>query len=334
MPPEEPRAPSEAEYEAYYDERFEHGYMSEWPTWRRRRVGEFVRGLSLPPTGRALDFGCGQGVFTSVLQDAMPGWEVWGTDLSIVGLREAARRVPRCRFVAGGEIASHGPFDFIFTHHVLEHVGDLDATLSFLTSLLTPKGQMLHILPCGNPGSFEHGVCRLRTDGIDAANGRFFFDEDGHLRRLTTATLSRAAEAQGFVLAGDAYSAHFWAAVDRISSQELETIADMFDPARAVDASARRRLRGLRVAFTALRLLKRPPALLFRGAVREALAHADWSWRERAVLTASNPVFLVAFPLRAALRRLATREWKRHRSEPHGSEMYLHFTRPTNRSPA
>lgn len=337
MPPEEalsPRLPGDDQYEACYDERFAHGYMSEWPMWRRRRIGQFVDALSLPPTGRALDFGCGQGVFTSVLQDTLPGWKVWGTDLSTVGLREAARRVPRARFAVGGEIASHGPFDFIFTHHVLEHVGDLDATLAFLTSLLAPNGQMLHILPCGNPGSFEHGICRLRTDGVDPTNGRFFFDEDGHVRRLTTKTLSRAAEAQGFILAHDAYSAQFWAAVDRISSQEHETIAAMFDPSRAVDPAARRRLSSLRLGLMVLRLLKRPPAVLFRGAARDVLGHADWSWRDRAVLTASNPVFLVAFPLRAALRRLATREWDRHRSESNGSEMYLHFIRPASVPPA
>jgi SAM-dependent methyltransferase len=313
--------------EAFYDERFEHGYMSEWPSWRRRRVRDFVRALSLPPKGRALDFGCGQGVFTSVLQQALPGWEVWGTDLSTVGLREAARRVPRCHFAVGDEIARHAPFDFVFTHHVLEHVVDLDATLAFLTSLLTPGGQMLHILPCGNPGSFEHGLCALRVDGIDNVNGRFFFDEDGHVRRLTTETLGRAASAQGFTLAHQAYGAQFWAAVDRISNQELETIASMFDANRGVDAAARRRLSALRVALTSLRLLKRPPAILFRGAARTALSHEDWSWRDRAVLTASNPFYLVAFPLRAALRRLAAREWERHRSQANGSEMYLLFAR-------
>ncbi len=316
--------------EAFYDERFEHGYMSEWPVWRRRRIGQFVRGLSLPPNGRALDFGCGQGVFTSVLQYALPGWEVWGTDLSTIGMREAARRVPRCHFAIGGEIAQHGPFDFIFTHHVLEHVADLDATLAFLTSLLTPNGQMLHILPCGNPGSFEHRVCLLRDDGINEVNGRFFFDEDGHVRRLTTHTLSRAAETQGFSLARAAYSAQFWGAIDRISGQELETISEMFDADRGVNPAARRRLGGLRMALISLRLLKRPPALLFRGAARDALGHEDWTWRDRAVLTASNPFYLVAFPLRAALRHLATREWERHRSESNGSEMYLLFTRPAD----
>lgn len=323
-----PTARTVEQDEAFYDERFEHGYMSEWPIWRRRRVGQFIRALSLPPKGRALDFGCGQGVFTNVLQQALPGWEVWGTDLSTVGLREAAQRVPQSHFAVGGDIAQHAPFDFIFTHHVLEHVVDLDATLAFLTSLLTPHGQMLHILPCGNPGSFEHGVCRLRVDGINESNGRFFFDEEGHVRRLTTHTLSRAAEAQGFTLARAAYSAQFWAAVDRISNQEIETIAEMFDADRAIDQAARRRLSSLRVALTSLRLLKRPPAILFRAAARDALSHEDWSWRDRAVLTASNPFYLVAFPVRAALRHLAAREWERHRSQSNGSEMYLLFTRP------
>jgi SAM-dependent methyltransferase len=321
------RARAGEAFEALYDERFEHGYMSEWPAWRRERIAALVRGFGLPSKGRALDFGCGQGVFTSVLRAALPEWEIVGTDLSTVGLREAARRVPDCTFVHGSETAQHGPFDFVFTHHVLEHVDDLDATVGFLTSLLTPRGQILHILPCGNAGSFEHALCALRVDGIDGTNGRFFFDEDGHVRRLTTKTLSQAAEAHGMVLARGAYGSQFWGALDWISGQELDTIRSMFDPAKAIDAPAGARLRRLRRQLMALRLLKRPPAILFRSAARDVLGREDWTWRDRAILTASNPGFLLAFPIRAALRALASREWARGRARENGSEMFLLFSR-------
>jgi hypothetical protein len=60
---------------------------------------------------------------------------------------------------------------------------------------------MLHILPCGNEGSFEHNVCLLRKDGINPElEGRFFFEDEGHVRRLTTEQLSALCAKMGFVL--------------------------------------------------------------------------------------------------------------------------------------
>src|SRR5688572_25087232 len=152
----------------FYDGRYVEGYMEDWPESKKQRVGELFRQLGLPQRGRALDFGCGQGVFTRVMQAALPDWQVYGTELSDVALRIASGRVPDCTFIKGDELAAAGPFDFIFTHHVLEHVLDLDATLAQMARISGPGALMLHILPCGNAGSFEHRLASWGSGGVQS----------------------------------------------------------------------------------------------------------------------------------------------------------------------
>lgn len=48
----------------YYNERYSHGYMAQWPDDKRQRIAGIIRALDLPPQGDALDFGCGNGALT------------------------------------------------------------------------------------------------------------------------------------------------------------------------------------------------------------------------------------------------------------------------------
>ena len=59
----------------FYDNRYRGGYMDEWPADKKKRVRGVVKGLNLPGRGAALDYGCGNGEFTGVLKEALPGWE-------------------------------------------------------------------------------------------------------------------------------------------------------------------------------------------------------------------------------------------------------------------
>ena len=85
---------------AFYDRRYADGYMDDWRADKRRRIFDLIAGLELPATGTALDFGCGTGVFTSILQQALPGWRVCGTDISQLALAKARARFPACTFFA------------------------------------------------------------------------------------------------------------------------------------------------------------------------------------------------------------------------------------------
>jgi SAM-dependent methyltransferase len=248
--------------------------------------------MSLPAHGRALDFGCGQGVFTKVLRDALPGWDVCGTELSEIALRKAAARLPDCAFVNSIELASAPPFDFIFTHHVLEHVLDLDQTLAEVSRVAAPRSLMCHILPCGNAGSLEHQLASLHTEGIQARLGnRFFFEDEGHLRRLTSRELTDAATRHGWRLRSANFANHFWGALEWITDLDHSFGRTLTSSTNARDFRSRLALLRWRVILSGI-----------------------WLAKHRS-------------PLGWLLRRLSDAEWRRRQTDPAGSEMYLLFER-------
>ncbi|KJR40670.1 Methyltransferase type 12 domain protein [Candidatus Magnetoovum chiemensis] len=48
--------------------------------------------------GNGLDFGCGNGVFTKVLKTALPGWNIYGCDLSDVAIENAKKIIKIAHF--------------------------------------------------------------------------------------------------------------------------------------------------------------------------------------------------------------------------------------------
>jgi SAM-dependent methyltransferase len=309
----------------FYDDRYAQGYMEEWSEEKKRRIVEVVSALPLPMRGRALDFGCGNGVLTDVLRRALPtGWDVVGTDLSAVALENARLLHPGCVFVEPGapEVADV-PFDLVFTHHVLEHVADVQATLDDLAARLAPDGGMLHILPCGNPGSFEHELCLARPDGIDRRSGnRFFFEEEGHLRRLSTDDMRELCAARGFDLEAEWYANQRAGAVAWLTLAPPEVIAELTDARYTVDPAAARRLSRLRRRLRWVRLLRLPAHVVARR-IRRGIQGR----RDLAVVLLGLPMYPVSKAVDAWVDHRANAEWRARKRERCGSEMFLWLRR-------
>lgn len=308
----------------FYDERYTQGYMDEWPPEKRRRVFEIVAGLGLPGEGEALDFGCGNGVFTEVIRQALPGWKVYGTDLSAVALEHARRRVSGCEFFGMADGAAAGrKFDFLFTHHVLEHVFDIEEVWRQIVGLMKPESAMLHILPCGNAGSLEFRISRMVSGGFDPSMGdRFFFEDEGHLRRLDTAQMTEMAERAGFRLVREYYSNQYHGALNWMTQNELRYVASLADPARALDEKSRREIAALRrrlLPATVLRTLLHRVRTFRRGGGRGV--------KRWAVLAAGLCAYPAARLVDWRLTSKSEAEWRERRDDPGGSEMYLYFTR-------
>ena len=102
----------------FYDDRYKQGYMENWPLKKKQRIIDIIHSMKLPVTGEALDFGCGNGVFTGVIKEALPQWKVYGVDISAVAIENAKKRYTDCNFFVLNE-GSHTDkkFDFIFSHH-------------------------------------------------------------------------------------------------------------------------------------------------------------------------------------------------------------------------
>lgn len=132
----------------FYDARYTGGYMDDWPRETKRRIAEIVKELPLPKTGHALDYGCGNGVLTEVLREALPGWDIYGTDISPAAVKNARIRYPECNFFepVTGEVY-YKKFDFVFTHHVLEHVYDLEVVIGELDFYLKSADKAFQNIP-------------------------------------------------------------------------------------------------------------------------------------------------------------------------------------------
>lgn len=317
----------EAKAVEFYQERYSsgYGYMEEWPIEKKRRVFDVVRGLGLPDEGEALDFGCGTGVFTDVLKQALPpGWKVYGTDISEAAIDHARKRYPGCVFFLSHDREMIGKtFDFLFTHHVLEHVYDLPRALDEVNDRLKKTAAMLHILPCGNEGSFEHDICRLRRDGIDSRlENRFFFEDVGHVRRLTSVRLSELCREKHFLLAGESYSNQYYGGIEWITQSGSSFVRTLTDGVSAVSLGARFRLKRLRYTLLALWQFRR-----IANAVEKRLGTTNKTFRNWIALMLMAPLYVLAKPVDLYLKHKAQDEWNKRRDERNGSEMYLFFKR-------
>lgn len=314
-----------AEAARYYEERYVDGYMDEWPADKKQRVFDLIRELGLPDHGRALDFGCGNGVFTEVARQALgPGWQIVGTEISKTAVENARRRFPACTFRHWEDPALRdAPYDFFFTHHVLEHVYDLEEVLRSLDGLMAPRAAGLHILPCGNEGSFQHQLALMRSDGIDPQLGnRFFMDEEGHVRRLRTRDLEAHYELLGYELFLQRYCVFEQGFVHLLTDYGPERVLLTLDPSKAVDTVARRRLKALRVKYLLLWFLRHQAPM-----VREKLGKNKRSLRDYALLALGAVLYPVSRPIDSFLRAADARDWKTQSYDSRAGEMYLAFRR-------
>jgi hypothetical protein len=272
----------------------------------------------------ALDFGCGNGVFTEVLSSALPNWLVLGTDISQKALSRARVDVPGATFFLLEEAEySERKVDLVFTHHVLEHVIDLDETLNRVDGFLADHASVLHILPCGNPGSFEHQICELRRNGLERDRGsRFFFEEPSHVRRLESRHVEDLYEVRGFRLVLANFSCQYSGAINWITDSGMDFIRELADPACAVDAIAARRLAGLRRRLLRIAFLRS-----IRKRVAARLQWGRWGIRSVCWLIAVYPLYLIGRRVDQYWEDRDAREWSIRKNDPNGSEMYLFFQR-------
>jgi SAM-dependent methyltransferase len=305
--------------ENFYNDWYAHGYMDEWPAEKKARVYHLIRELGLPEKGKALDFGCGNGVFTDVVKQALPLWEVYGSDLSTLAVENAAKRFPDCRFLTGKtEELNQIKFDFIFSHHVLEHVEDPEGIAAMIGKMASPEATMLHILPCGNKGSLEYRFCTWAKDGIQATKGNtFFFEEEMHLQRFTSAQLSSLFQQEGFKTENGFYANQYYGAIQWISGMPKQFINNITNYRRGVNLSSRLKLWYYRSLLVFLYYLQRPYTYYQKNYEKD----------RRSLSFLRRMLFSLSSFFRSVINKLAEREWRHSRQLENGSEMYLFFHR-------
>ncbi|MFT7344475.1 MAG: trans-aconitate methyltransferase [Lentimonas sp.] len=312
------------EAKQFYENRYEGDYMDEWPIEKKQRIFNIIQNLDLPESGNAIDFGCGNGVFTEVIRQALPKWKIYGCDISQNAIENAKNRFPECTFfVSDNDRSVDLQFDFLFSHHVLEHVFDIKKTTKEIADLLSPKSFTLHIFPCGNEDSLEHKVCKMLSGGINKEmENRFYFEDEGHVRRLTTEQTNLLMKEFGFTLENDFYSNQYYGAIKWITQSSPKFVMKFINPKTAIDKMAYKYLSILRFKLILLHILQLP-AIVFNmiKVVRNK------NLKHYLILIIDFIPFLISYPIYAIVNYRAKQEWESSKRLKNGSEMYLFYGR-------
>jgi SAM-dependent methyltransferase len=305
--------------------------MDTWDQVKQRCISDIIANIPLTPGAYVLDYGCGSGFFTRLLRKLLPQVHLVGVDLSPTAIRLAKDRDPNSAYFVLGDSeleAMRGSFDLIFSHHVLEHVVELDKVASDLASFSAQNGRMLHILPCANPGSFEFEICSLYPDGIDPARGnRFFCEDPSHLRRMSAQDIVNLFGRVGFFPGDQYFMNQYWGALNWISEASPDFIQQIFDYRRR-DAAKRDRLFFYNKLCSVLVLLR----YSHRINIREKFINVrSMPLRQATTSLIKGMIAGIAYPMawltNWMMVRLAIREWDQRRHTANGSEMAVLFQR-------
>ncbi|KJR40671.1 hypothetical protein MCHI_003426 [Candidatus Magnetoovum chiemensis] len=181
---------------------------------------------------------------------------------------------------------------------------------------LKDESSMLHVFPCGNVGSFEYKLCSLRKDGINESRGnRFFFEDKGHVRRMTTTSCASLFASYGYTLKQAFYSNQYHGAVNWITNYNPFFIIKMFNPLQGKNITAKFILAYYLVKFISISSL-RLPFLLHKKFKHNVLLGG-----------LLNVPFRISAYFDKYLISKAEQEWNTLNMQPNGSEMYLYFNR-------
>src|SRR5579884_572467 len=299
--------------------------MDYWSNEKLDRVLSLIE-ASLPSRdARVLEYGCGTGTFAMALKQRFPNLDVHGCDISPKGIEKARARCAEVNYhLLGDRALPSASYDVVYTHHVLEHVQDLEATVADIARLVKPDGTVLHILPCGNAGSVEHRLASLARNGISKdGSGLFFLDDISHVRRLTSAELQSLREKYGLSLEHAFFANQIWSGFEYLTAQLYWGLFNWLNPKRAKNTRAAIELFILLMVCMPISLLRVMPPHIIRS-----IGDKRPFWKRMAFYLLL-PFAAVVYPLSRLLNwtliRIREWEWKEKKNRPNGGEMYLAF---------
>lgn len=307
-----------------YNDLYDSWYMSDWPEWKKNRIKNILDELNIPDSSIVLDYGCGTGTFTRLLKEINPNWRVIGYEVSEKAAQMARLNSSNIEIYSLSNLPN---VDFIFSHHVLEHVSDIDVVIQHMEDLLNVNGKMLHVLPCGNVGSLDYFVASNTKNGILEEKGNtFFYEEPLHLNRFTSQQLSNLFTKRSLQFKDSWFANHFFGCFYELTGMNTQHIRYVVNPKRASSRVAKIKFTILRTVALIFYYLQRPYTFLKLRKLNKAwtgplLRHPD-------VKVKFGLLELVLFPsyVFVLFRELLERsDWWLMKKNNRASEMYLLF---------
>lgn len=153
-----------------------------------RQRESFIR--TLKPTGRLLDFGCGNGAFAQHMSEV--GFDTVGVEPFSLGATQTAERLELIQAPFEQIEGRLGSFDIITLWHVLEHLRRPVEVLQRLASHLAPGGLIVISVP--NFGSLQRQAFQ---------GGWFHLDPPRHVIHFEGPTLDACVRRAGLVPAAE-----------------------------------------------------------------------------------------------------------------------------------
>jgi len=181
-------------------------YLAQGPVFAallRGAEGKLMESAT-PLAEPALDLGCGDGFFSSLLN--RPGVFV-GVDPDRHSLRRAASGGAYSGLVRGSATAlpfRHSAFGTVIANSVLEHIPDVDAAIGEIARVLRPGGRLLITAPSQHFSTLlggAHCFYRLGFPRLAGAYGRWFNWHSRHFHTDSAETWSERLQRAGLSVA-------------------------------------------------------------------------------------------------------------------------------------
>ena len=164
--------------------------------------------------GKFLEIGCGTAFVLSALERAMPGLELYGSEIHANGLKQAGRRLKRAQLfqMDARRIPYRQEFDLVGMFDVLEHIPEDEIVLSQAHSALKTGGGLILTVP-------QHGFLWSYVDEISH-----------HMRRYEKADLVAKVRNAGFEVLGSASFVSLLMPALLLSRTGKKEVDGSFDP--------------------------------------------------------------------------------------------------------
>lgn len=313
----------------FYDQRYEGDYMEDNESLEVLRVNSVL--MRVPGGVKSiLDYGCGQGRWLPVLARVFQEARITGVDISSKAVEKAQRRFPGHNLqVFDGEQTpfEEGSFDLIFSYHVLEHVSIVEKTVADMSRLLSEGGHIVVIFPCGNTNSFEEKIVRIIRDGMERTKAdevRFYFEDAGHLRRMSSREIIGRFNHYGIRVVEQFFANQFWGAMEWISKSGTAFVRHFFDYRKGITFLASLKLFFLQMVFLPLATIRLVASINFLESFQNSRRPT-----KKIVILLVGPFKPLARLVDKVLNILALAEWKMRKKSQNGSAQFLIFQKET-----
>lgn len=127
-----------------------------------------------------LDFGCGTGQFLNVC--SKNGWQINGFEPNNSAAKQAENTLQKTIFKSIDEVSNLPKVNLITMWHVLEHIHDLQETLSLLISKLEKNGKILIAVP--NYKSYDANKYKKYWAAYDVPRHLYHFEQESMQKLL------------------------------------------------------------------------------------------------------------------------------------------------------